>query len=1473
MASPKDPQEVTAVAHDEAMVASAAPESTSATEESNSGAEAASTLATEPVAMAASATATATAATEVTVAVEAKATAATEATEATEATTAEIAPVADKAPRKRKTSKRVKAVDADSSAAQVAEGTTAQAAAAGSEDSVAAGNSGAAAEASTAGADGAEAAVIEAAAGADATEASEGTGKAKAKTQKAAKAPKTTKAKASKKQSDPLDVAFMAEHAQKALDLSAPVLLCPVRHHSFALSLHLPRLIAAYQPDCIAVEMPWVFKEEVTSLANSEVVPPVAFFSFATPKKTATKTKAKAKGRGAGAVNVEPEEPEEAAESADSAESVEAAEGAEGAEGANAAVPSATTTISATATTGTTSSSGSNNTATSTEDEDESDSYRSYLYPLLPFSPEYVALTEAMKQGIDYELIDLTSFARESFTSFSEESTYYDDDQVMMRSRFFDELLERSGDHSFPEFWDKNFEINALTQDTMSYLRQLYSYCYILRYGLNEEIETFTVQRELFMLKNVQAAMKTHKRVLVITGGLHSVALCDYLYYKKKKVTAQHFAKVPSETYLIPYSFVGADSQQGYGAGIVFPYYYQQFYQVLKEFVPFSPWELAKLNKEAAVSAVSAVPTGAANTVATVATNALAAVAVAKTASEVSAASVDNDSAADKDAAAISTDTTTGSAANANATATAATMAGTTATAATASSESNSAGESAAAEADAPAEASGVKAMAAEESALERTDVEFFAGIDRSNLAFKVLSALLNSGSTAGSAARKAAQEDDPSKLSSRAKRGKGKKNKAPVYYDALGKEINVSTLTGTGVEQAERSQLILTLAQQEQQDLASKSKKTAADKADKADKTEKVDKADKAEKAEAENQAAVASVATSTAGAAATASTVGATGAIEAAAATAGAEAPTVEATSGAVATPVATPVTPVELTLEQKEALLHFQVPAAAIVDVNYALNLFFVGQLRDYRKQKFSTADKISCEQSLRGLAALRQKQVPSVFELIDAVKSTLIKEELTDRYYLLDQLMLLLTSVRMGQVPLDVRMPPLWRDFLKQCKTYGISLKDQQPHQLRVDINKDAKSLAKSRLINRIAFLSPAFLPEDLNAEGNHTFNYISRTETYVYQYSDEVVMQIMGASVHGESLLKACRTVLCEHCKAPNLNLAQICGLYRQCVNMGIEDQYYHVKELLAQAILRERSLICVGQALSELNSYDFVAKSTPENKEILLSLIYDLVKRGCEILLQQNDVAESEIDEFVHALEELNYYAIKYDNSRQLYFSVLEEMLQTSDLGATLQGAYLALLYKNRRLSYEVLVDYVNQFVLGSINNSKDSGGFFYTLILISRGNLFNRDSILSLLNTYLDSLDGDEFLKVLVLLRRVFMHFNSVELHKLVRMLKRLLGLDTLDFTYQVEPQEFMRNRQIDHELEQDMRKWHLLANSPRPAVVPLPDVPEAKVSAISDSSAVSATAAVLPVAAAGEAVAPAAASVAVSTRHTEGL
>ncbi len=102
------------------------------------------------------------------------------------------------------------------------------------------------------------AAAADAAAGADKP-------RAKAKSRSGSKTGSKTSSKAKgkkgSKEADVLDPEVIKEHWKKALDFESKVLLVPMRHHSPAMALHLPRIIDAYQPDHIAVEMPYAYQE------------------------------------------------------------------------------------------------------------------------------------------------------------------------------------------------------------------------------------------------------------------------------------------------------------------------------------------------------------------------------------------------------------------------------------------------------------------------------------------------------------------------------------------------------------------------------------------------------------------------------------------------------------------------------------------------------------------------------------------------------------------------------------------------------------------------------------------------------------------------------------------------------------------------------------------------------------------------------------------------------------------------------------------------------------------------------------------------------------------------------------------------------------------------------------------------------------------------------------------------------------
>ena len=626
----------------------------------------------------------------------------------------------------------------------------------------------------------------------------------------------------------------------------------------------------------------------------------------------------------------------------------------------------------------------------------------------------------------------------------------------------------------------------------------------------------------------------------------------------------------------------------------------------------------------------------------------------------------------------------------------------------------------------------------------------------------------------------KAAKTAKASKVSSQ-------KPEEPLV-DALGNPIDTSVLTGVSTVAGVKA----LLAQDQAEAASKKASKLSKDKVSKA-------KSKTANNVTASATAgAAAAVAASAANAAASAASVAsadgaATTSGASADATVGGSADTPLSVGGSSVVLVTYPYTPSE-----QSALLRASIAHEAVDEAAYATNLFFVNQLRNFKNEAMGTANKISCELMLRGLAQLRAKSVPSVFELIDAAKSSFIKEELVENNYLIKQLMRKLSSVQLGYVPMTVGVPPIWRDFITQAQTFGVSTEDSEPHEVHIDIHKNTKMLEKSRFFSRMAFLSPAFCPPN-SAGSNSGYNYIKRTETFVYTYNDLAVMQIIAASEHGDTIVQACGVLLKAKLQQKVLPLAELSELYRQCVNMGIEEQYAELSSLINQAIAQERSFMAISAALTTLNSYVFIAKLTKDNEPVLASLKEQVIERGCVLLLQQNDVVTDELDDFIEALISFDYYVRQAGSYVTSFYEQLQELLNDNEVGASLQGAYLALLFKNKQLSYEDFVTQVDHFVYGSITTNNKSVDFFYSLLKISKAAIFYRGGILQIINDYIERVQGEEFFKVLVMLKRAFVGFSEVELYKLVRMLKKILGIDITSLKYEASPQEFAVNRAAD--------------------------------------------------------------------------
>lgn len=306
----------------------------------------------------------------------------------------------------------------------------------------------------------------------------------------------------------------------------ASPLYFPVRHHSPACALQLQKLMDEYRPDLVLIEGPADATSLIPFLQDEATRPPVAIYSYFVDSANA--------------------------------------------EGMNGEL---------------------------TPREDLPARFQAW-YPFADFSPELVALREAARIGAEARFIDLpfkqllaaernalqTGQGRGKRARTARLQAGWDE-WLLARSTYVAELCRRTRSRDFNELWNQLFEIGSNQVDINMFRRQLTVWAYFSRAGYPPERleQEGNAAREDFMAQFIAAALqdKRYKRVLVITGAFHTVALPGLVAEKLTgKVKAPKLkAEKEAASLLTPYSYYRMDELSGYASGVPSPQYYGRVWE------------------------------------------------------------------------------------------------------------------------------------------------------------------------------------------------------------------------------------------------------------------------------------------------------------------------------------------------------------------------------------------------------------------------------------------------------------------------------------------------------------------------------------------------------------------------------------------------------------------------------------------------------------------------------------------------------------------------------------------------------------------------------------------------------------------------------------------------------------------------------------------------------------------------------
>lgn len=204
-------------------------------------------------------------------------------------------------------------------------------------------------------------------------------------------------------------------------------------------------------------------------------------------------------------------------------------------------------------------------------------------YPIVAYSPEYVAMSAARKIGAHVVFIDLPHYAIVAPGAAPQTPSLLnrrDLEEIAPQSNFYRTLARAAGHRTFDETWDRLFETpREGDDDSVEPLRrEVALFCAAVRATTDPRTleADGTLQRERFMWQTIRQTLASERvapeEAMVVCGGFHV-----FLDRDDPQPPPPIPEGTPSVT-VTPYSYYRLSQLSGYGAGNRAPRFYELCY-------------------------------------------------------------------------------------------------------------------------------------------------------------------------------------------------------------------------------------------------------------------------------------------------------------------------------------------------------------------------------------------------------------------------------------------------------------------------------------------------------------------------------------------------------------------------------------------------------------------------------------------------------------------------------------------------------------------------------------------------------------------------------------------------------------------------------------------------------------------------------------------------------------------------------
>ena len=437
--------------------------------------------------------------------------------------------------------------------------------------------------------------------------------------------------------------------------------------------------------------------------------------------------------------------------------------------------------------------------------------------------------------------------------------------------------------------------------------------------------------------------------------------------------------------------------------------------------------------------------------------------------------------------------------------------------------------------------------------------------------------------------------------------------------------------------------------------------------------------------------------------------------------------------------------------------------------------------------------STADEIAALEQASRLAQLRGHPGPMREDLVDGVRSCLVKGSMeVEGGKVLGWLREVMTGVEVGSVPPESGMPPLVADFHRLAGELRLQTGDSARRELALDLYRKTAHRRVSRLLHALNFLEVPFGvltggPDFVTGVGLELL-----IEHWTYQWTPRSESQLIEAGVLGATIEEAAANRLARHIatldeQGKGRNASEAVSMLVQACRMGLHRHVGRLLGLISDHAAGDPQLTSLAQALAQLI---LLYESREPLEAHGLASIPELIRHGYDrACYRVRSLADTPVDAAGETLEALvvlrdlarSEGADKHGLDAGLLLDTLATVLSVVGCPPLLAGGVAGLLYGEGRLEMAELIRGITGYLDATTDLDGGTVEYLAGVLRTARELAWREPALLRAVDGLLNRWNDDEFIERIPRLRMAFAQLTPRETDRVAGVVAGFHGQQTL--------------------------------------------------------------------------------------------